>query len=91
LSLGNASTKKSLIFPQYGIIFSALFWLSVVFVGLGRGALNYIPWATYNYMADVDEIVTGRRREAAFAQQDATADGPDPHSLDHPCVALCLS
>jgi oligogalacturonide transporter len=46
---------------------SALFWLPVVFVGLGRGALNYIPWATYNYMADVDEIVTGRRREGAFA------------------------
>ena len=46
---------------------SALFWLPVVFAGLGRGALNYIPWATYNYMADVDEIVTGRRREGAFA------------------------
>ena len=46
---------------------SSLFWLPVVFVGLGRGALNYIPWATYNYMADVDEIVTGRRREGAFA------------------------
>jgi len=39
----------------------------VMFAGLGRGALNYIPWATYNYMADVDEIVTGRRREGAFA------------------------
>lgn len=46
---------------------AALFWLPVVFAGLGRGALNYIPWATYNYMADVDEIVTGRRREGAFA------------------------
>jgi oligogalacturonide transporter len=46
---------------------SALFWVPVVFAGLGRGALNYIPWATYNYMADVDEIVTGRRREGAFA------------------------
>ena len=46
---------------------STLFWVPVVFVGLGRGALNYIPWATYNYMADVDEIVTGRRREGAFA------------------------
>lgn len=45
---------------------SALFWLPVVFAGLGRGALNYIPWATYNYMADVDEIVTGRRREGRF-------------------------
>jgi oligogalacturonide transporter len=33
-------------------------------VGLGRGALNYIPWATYNYMADVDEIVTGAAARA---------------------------
>jgi len=46
---------------------SPLFWVPVLFAGLGRGALNYIPWATYNYMADVDEIVTGRRRDGAFA------------------------
>lgn len=46
---------------------ASLFWLPVVLAGLGRGALNYIPWATYNYMADVDEIVTGKRREGAFA------------------------
>jgi oligogalacturonide transporter len=39
----------------------------VALAGLGRGALNYIPWSVYNYMADVDEIVTGRRREGAFA------------------------
>ena len=39
----------------------------VVIAGLGRGALNYIPWSVYNYMPDVDEIVTGRRREGAFA------------------------
>ena len=38
-----------------------------VVAGLGRGALNYIPWSVYNYMPDVDEIVTGRRREGAFA------------------------
>lgn len=44
-----------------------LLWVPIVLAGLGRGALNYIPWATYNYMADVDEIVTGRRREGAFA------------------------
>jgi oligogalacturonide transporter len=43
-------------------------YLAVVLVaGLGRGALNYIPWSIYNYMPDVDEIVTGRRREGAFA------------------------
>ena len=46
---------------------ATLFWVPVLFAGLGRGALKYIPWATYNYMADVDEIVTGRRREGAFA------------------------
>jgi oligogalacturonide transporter len=39
----------------------------VIVAGLGRGALNYIPWSVYNYMPDVDEIVTGRRREGAFA------------------------
>ena len=42
-------------------------WLPIILSGLGRGALNYIPWATYNYMADVDEIVTGQRREGSFA------------------------
>jgi len=42
-------------------------FVPVMIAGLGRGGLNYIPWNTYNYMADVDEIVTGRRREGAFA------------------------
>lgn len=42
-------------------------WIAIGLLGLGRGALNYIPWATYNYMADVDEIVTGERREGSFA------------------------
>ena len=46
---------------------SSAIWLPIVLAGLGRGALNYIPWATYNYMADVDEIVTGTRREGSFA------------------------
>jgi len=46
---------------------SHMIWLPIVLAGLGRGALNYIPWATYNYMADVDEIVTGTRREGSFA------------------------
>jgi len=48
---------------------TAIYWYCavVVIAGLGRGALNYIPWSVYNYMPDVDEIVTGRRREGAFA------------------------
>lgn len=40
---------------------------ALVLTGFGRGALNYIPWNTYNYMADVDQIVTGLRREGSFA------------------------
>lgn len=46
-----------------------LLWLAAgaVVAGFGRGALNYIPWNTYNYMADVDQIVTARRREGSFA------------------------
>jgi len=45
------------------------YWLigALILAGLGRGALNYIPWNTYNYMADVDQIVTARRREGSFA------------------------
>jgi oligogalacturonide transporter len=46
---------------------TALLYVPVIVAGLGRGGLNYIPWNVYNYMADVDEIVTGRRREGAFA------------------------
>ena len=45
----------------------AWLFVPVIFAGVGRGGLNYIPWNVYNYMADVDEIVTGRRREGAYA------------------------
>ena len=50
-----------------GVTAIYLYCAVVVIAGLGRGALNYIPWSVYNYMPDVDEIVTGRRREGAFA------------------------
>jgi oligogalacturonide transporter len=73
-----ASYRIALTFFALGILgFTALYvtgvgdlrwFLAVAIVaGLGRGALNYIPWSVYNYMPDVDEIVTGRRREGAFA------------------------
>jgi oligogalacturonide transporter len=42
-------------------------YVCVLICGLGRGGLVYIPWSTYNYMADVDEIITGKRREGIFA------------------------
>jgi oligogalacturonide transporter len=46
-----------------------LFWLFVpiLFAGLGRGTLNLVPWSVYNYLPDVDEAVTGQRREGIFA------------------------
>jgi len=46
-----------------------MFWLFVpiVLAGLGRGTLNFVPWSVYNYLPDVDEAVTARRREGIFA------------------------
>jgi oligogalacturonide transporter len=48
---------------------TVMFWLFVpiIFAGLGRGTLNYVPWSVYNYLPDVDEAVTGLRREGIFA------------------------
>ncbi|MCV2367230.1 MFS transporter [Roseateles oligotrophus] len=46
-----------------------LFWLFVpiILAGLGRGTLNFVPWSVYNYLPDIDEAVTGERREGIFA------------------------
>lgn len=52
-----------------GFSLSLVFWLFVpiVLAGLGRGTLNFVPWSVYNYLPDVDEAVTGQRREGIFA------------------------
>ncbi len=47
-------------------VFSLLLLLSAI-AGLGRGGINYVPWNTYTYIADVDEAITGQRREGIFA------------------------
>lgn len=44
-----------------------LLMLVSALAGVGRGGINYIPWNTYTYMADVDEAITGQRREGIFA------------------------
>lgn len=46
-----------------------IFWLFVpiILAGLGRGTLNFVPWSVYNYLPDIDEAVTGQRREGIFA------------------------
>ncbi|AYV47303.1 MFS transporter [Caulobacter flavus] len=48
---------------------TVLFWLflPIILAGLGRGTLNFVPWGVYNYLPDVDEAVTGQRREGIFA------------------------
>ncbi|MEL4014664.1 MFS transporter [Dryocola clanedunensis] len=46
--------------------FSLLLLVSAI-AGLGRGGINYVPWNTYTYIADVDEVITGQRREGIFA------------------------
>ncbi|KQY88971.1 MULTISPECIES: MFS transporter [Roseateles] len=52
-----------------GFSLSLVFWIFVpiVLAGLGRGTLNFVPWSVYNYLPDVDEAVTGQRREGIFA------------------------
>lgn len=44
----------------------ALFVITAVF-GVGTGGVYYIPWTVYTFLADVDEVLTGRRREGIYA------------------------
>lgn len=43
-----------------------LFIITAVF-GLSTGGVYYIPWTVYTFLADVDEVLTGRRREGIYA------------------------
>jgi oligogalacturonide transporter len=67
LSIFAAAIIGIAVLYHAGVADLAWYLAIVVLAGLGRGALNFIPWSVYNYMPDVDEIVTGRRREGAFA------------------------
>lgn len=44
----------------------AIVGITVIF-GLGTGGVYYIPWTVYTFLADVDEVFTGRRREGIYA------------------------
>jgi oligogalacturonide transporter len=46
---------------------TALLFVMIGICGLGRGGLNYIPWNNYAFIPDVDEALTGQRREGVFA------------------------
>lgn len=45
-----------------GIVIAITAWF-----GLGTGGVYYIPWTTYVFMADIDEVVTNRRREGIYS------------------------
>lgn len=45
---------------------AAIIGITVIF-GLGTGGVYYIPWTVYTFLADVDEVFTGRRREGIYA------------------------
>lgn len=42
--------------------FSLLLLISAL-AGLGRSGINYVPWNTYTYIADVDKVITAQRRD----------------------------
>jgi oligogalacturonide transporter len=52
-----------------GVDAPSALWLfgPIILAGLGRGTLNFVPWSVYNYLPDIDEAVTGQRREGIFA------------------------
>jgi len=41
--------------------------IAFILLGFGWAGLNFIPWNIYSFIPDIDEIVTRRRREGAFA------------------------
>lgn len=55
-----------LYYAGFSDVYALLLLVSAV-AGLGRGGINYVPWNTYTYIADVDEVITGQRREGIFA------------------------
>lgn len=55
-----------LYYANLSDVFSLLLLVSAL-AGLGRGGINYVPWNIYTYIADVDEVITGQRREGIFA------------------------
>lgn len=48
-----------------GLATVLMFGITVLF-GLGTGGVYYIPWTVYTFLADVDEIYTGRRGKGSM-------------------------
>ncbi|MCU5775345.1 MFS transporter [Erwiniaceae bacterium BAC15a-03b] len=44
-----------------------LVWLAALIMGMGRSGTQYVCWNIYSFIPDVDEMLTGERREGIFA------------------------
>lgn len=79
LKAGNANAYKAAI----GLLLTSLLYFSflpgiagnlamlilggAVIMGLARGGTYLIPWVVYNSLADVDEVLTAKRREGIYS------------------------
>lgn len=50
-----------------GSFLMLLLFGATLFLGIGSGGIYYIPWTLYVFLADIDEIKSGRRREGIYA------------------------
>ena len=70
LAVGIWALALAGLFTLYAVRPSSLWlWLAIcaAVAGVARGAIAYIPWNLYNFMGDIDELVSGRRRDGALA------------------------
>lgn len=70
LALGVVISSVIAYLVVYFLHIPHLTWLIVgitALFGIGTGGVYYIPWTVYTFMADVDEVVTNRRREGIFS------------------------
>ncbi|MFV0574507.1 MAG: MFS transporter [Vibrio sp.] len=81
LTLRNSPTKAYIIqgcmallaFVMFGLSYYSSQWSmfilysAAVVAGLARGGMYSIPWNTYTFVADIDEVLTRQRREGIFA------------------------
>ncbi|MBC1435587.1 MFS transporter [Paenilisteria rocourtiae] len=44
-----------------------MLYLVSILMGIGRSGTFYVPWNIYSFVADVDQMLTGKRREGIFA------------------------
>ena len=54
--------------PMFSPTISLILFILIVFVlGFARAGCYFVPWNVYNFMADIDESLTTKRREGTFA------------------------